>query len=549
MGHDEAVYTCDSEALSIGGWRGLLARVKEVLQGDEHTFALRYGWIAAFAAFGRKASLAGIVLAPLALGLLFGPWAVLLGATSPLLWQNGRRLLQDATVAAVVLLLAALVKGQHTDGVIVATLVLLTLKEAAILYLPAVLLFAPTWGNFGAMAIGGACWLASLPLLFGGLLPDLYRRATRHDGDYNKEEARGMPHRLLVDLMMVSPFVLLAFARSATSIELGIVAAGLVPLVLSPVRNARTLIAFDLIMRGVAATSLNPYAIVFCMAFDVWVAWRIRNVYDPTSANLLQQTCKDNSMQPYVAIEKPETPEKIAGLVVCVGETYAQTLEATLPRWLRTLDSVCVVTSPDDEATLQVLDDYACDKLTVYKTDAFYRHGAAFNKALAMSEAVYAGAVDASGWLLTFDADVLPPLEWRNDLCLDRRKVYGTERIAIDSYTNFFDQKVIAGDRLTNKGNVPIGAFMLFWGKAPQANQSPMFPIHWPTAGAYDTEFVLRWDEPLRELLPFTVSHYGPHGENWAGTGKTMDDFLKHWLDLQHTELRKIDVAWPPPKA
>lgn len=247
----------------------------------------------------------------------------------------------------------------------------------------------------------------------------------------------------------------------------------------------------------------------------------------------------------YIAAQ-PETPESIAGLVVCVGDTYAQTLEATLPRWLHTLDSLCVVTRPGDQSTLQVLEDYACDKLRVFTTDCFDKDGAAFNKGRAMSEAVHAGALDTSGWVLTFDADVLPPLNWREGLQLQRRCVYGAQRIALDAYTTPHGANIQQGDQIYNLNNEPIGAFTLFWGAAAEAAQSPMFPIQHPSAAVSDVEFVHRWPSARRRMLPILLSHYGRHNSNWFGVGR--DEELIQYYDAQNLgePLRTINVAWPP---
>lgn len=239
-----------------------------------------------------------------------------------------------------------------------------------------------------------------------------------------------------------------------------------------------------------------------------------------------------------------ETPERIAGLVVCVGDTYAQTLEATLPRWLHTLDSLCVVTRPDDQSTLQVLEDYACDKLRVFTTDCFDKDGATFNKGRAMSEAVHAGAVDTSAWVLTFDADVLPPLDWRKDLQLRRNVIYGTRRVSSITATSALGHQLVAGQDIDTHGD-PIGAFSLFWGQAPEAAKSPMFAVSYPSAGGVDSEFVWRWPPSRRRLLPILLLHYGRPFSNWFGVGKD-DELIFHHERLLAGGACTINVAWPP---
>ncbi len=264
-----------------------------------------------------------------------------------------------------------------------------------------------------------------------------------------------------------------------------------------------------------------------------------------TKIETLAEMERNTRAATHYIVETPESPDRIAGLVVCVGETYAQTLEVTLPRWLHTLDSVCVVTHPDDQSTLQVLEDYACAKLRVFTTDCFDKDGAWFNKGRAMSEAVHAGAVDTSAWVLAFDADVLPPLDWRKGLSLQRGVVYGTRRVAMQETVTAMGRTVAAGHDIDTHGD-PIGAFTLFWGKAPEASKSPMFAVGYPSAGGVDSEFVWRWPSYRRRLLPILVSHYGRPFSNWCGVGKDAELAAHQEYLAAGGEHQTINVAWPP---
>ena len=96
-------------------------------------------------------------------------------------------------------------------------------------------------------------------------------------------------------------------------------------------------------------------------------------------------------------------PTQMNGITVCVN--YSDLLEITLRRNMRHLSRCVVVTSPEDANTLAVVD--SVPNCTAYVTDAFKRHGAAFNKGLALEEGFE--FLGRQGVICSWDADIVFP--------------------------------------------------------------------------------------------------------------------------------------------
>ena len=90
---------------------------------------------------------------------------------------------------------------------------------------------------------------------------------------------------------------------------------------------------------------------------------------------------------------------KIEALIVCVG--FDDLLAITLPSVIDEVDRVMVVTSLTDVATAKCASRLGAWTLA---TDAFYIHGAAFNKAAALNEALASGLLDLDEWLMVLRA-------------------------------------------------------------------------------------------------------------------------------------------------
>lgn len=240
-----------------------------------------------------RAELWSAVFAVQAAFLAAPTWAGrLLAGASPLLWQLGRRGLQDTTVAALTLVA---LQVDHVPGLAVAVLALLATKEAAVLALPAVL--ASWWlrglqvlPGLAGIAAGTLAALLAARLLLGRKAGAVLVTASRgHDTDYTRLYQSGPPHRLIVDLAFVSPIPLLLATRAAPTPQLlAAVVLAAAHLVCSPIQNVRILLALDLSVRAAVATLLPIWAFVPILLVDAWTAWRLRTTYDPTTHALGQ---------------------------------------------------------------------------------------------------------------------------------------------------------------------------------------------------------------------------------------------------------------------
>lgn len=112
-----------------------------------------------------------------------------------------------------------------------------------------------------------------------------------HASEYSERYQRGSPHRLLVDLMLVSPAALLVFVSNPSLVVAVFCAAAIAAHALSPVRNVRTILAVDVALRAAVAIACPWWGIVALVAVDLAIFWRIRDVYDPTT-NALTKALK-----------------------------------------------------------------------------------------------------------------------------------------------------------------------------------------------------------------------------------------------------------------
>lgn len=191
---------------------------------------------------------------------------------------------------------------------------------------------------------------------------------------------------------------------------------------------------------------------------------------------------------------------KIAGLVSCVD--YSDLLARGIDGWRNGLDSLLVVTSSEDGPTAALCARAGVD---LYATDAFKADGAVFNKAKALDEAL--GVLAPADWVLFFDADVVPPPDWR-------------ERVesAAPTAGNLY------GSTRREESGAPIleeelaGCFHLWHVADPVAQDRPLLGS-WVSAGSYDSAFWMRWPADRRKLLRLDLTHLGAMGRNWCGRG------------------------------
>ena len=169
------------------------------------------------------------------------------------------------------------------------------------------------------------------------------------------------------------------------------------------------------------------------------------------------------------------TTVHIVGITISVS--YADHLARTLPVWAAGLDAMLVVTSPEDTETQRLC---ASQGVSCRTTSVFYLHGAAFNKAGALDEGL--ALLSPQSWVLVFDADILPPADWRERLEAASPKLgYLHHARRVDSETG---RRVIEPE-------LP-GFFHLFHVEDPAIGRPPMFGM-WSNASGYDTVFARRW--------------------------------------------------------
>lgn len=201
---------------------------------------------------------------------------------------------------------------------------------------------------------------------------------------------------------------------------------------------------------------------------------------------------------------------EIKGIVVCVN--YDDLLAITLPRNLKHLSSCLVVTSLTDQRTVDRVKSVGCN---IYQTDAFTRHGARFNKGLALEEAF--DVTGRSGWIMVWDADTLlpPPLLAPMDNLQIGTLYSARRRILINpkewsEHTNW-ERLPIHNDR------VFPGYFHLFHADDPVLVRRPWYDVTFSHAGGGDGYFQSRWTDTNKTRFPWHVLHLGPIDTNWHG--------------------------------
>jgi hypothetical protein len=203
-------------------------------------------------------------------------------------------------------------------------------------------------------------------------------------------------------------------------------------------------------------------------------------------------------------------------LIVCVN--YDDLLAISLPTVRREFPSArtAVITTFEDEATLGIA---TAAGVTAYRTGAFHRGGAAFNKAAALNDYVrwqreWGLAADPNGWTMTLDADIALPrgfgdvvrAEMTDPACL-----YGASRLMCPDLRTWREGPPFL--RVPDPPQLP-GFLHGFW--APGLVE-PWYDATVEHAGAYDTFFQSGWPRECRRRFSVPVTHLGPLGQNWFG--------------------------------
>lgn len=197
---------------------------------------------------------------------------------------------------------------------------------------------------------------------------------------------------------------------------------------------------------------------------------------------------------------------RIDGLVVCVGPVYREHLESSLSIWLKTLDSLTIVTNHEPNTWT------THPNLKIFTTDLFQKYGAAFNKGAALSAAI--NHLKPTDFVLNVDADIVPEPTWREEC----------EHLLEPGYLHGADRYDKWGDKF-HDWPFPCGYFHLWSVRDPAMWLRPVFPVCYTHAGNYDAAVLERWPEALRRDLRIKLIHLGEPRQNWFGiTGEPSHD-------------------------
>lgn len=231
---------------------------------------------------------------------------------------------------------------------------------------------------------------------------------------------------------------------------------------------------------------------------------------------------------------------------ICVSVGYADLLAKSIERWHLGLDRLVIVTSNADTATQDLCRHHNID---FHATDVFYANGAKFNKGAGLSEACFVKRIrEHADWLLTFDSDIVPPIDWRSQLeasRLQKGRLYGTYRYQQpENEAN----PMVDYRRQMRQGWV-LGFFSLFHSSDPRLPRmdEPLFDICWPHAGNYDTAFTNRWGRHDQTILPIAMIHLGEERAHWTGRGKAGElhrEFFAKRRGIEQWDHEKMTV--PP---
>lgn len=215
----------------------------------------------------------------------------------------------------------------------------------------------------------------------------------------------------------------------------------------------------------------------------------------------------------------------IRGITVCVGKWYSDLLGALLPLNMRHLSECWVVTSPDDERTQGLAASIPGVRLHI--TDAFTRHGARFNKGLALESGFE--AMGRYGWILIHDCDCLMP----DSLALSKiepDKLHGARRRLLENPA-CWDRGINWGALPLVKDGGPVGFFQLFAAGCPALRgKSPWYDVSFAHAGGGDAAFLNHWTKNQQVVLPIEVLHFGPIDTHWFGTTPDAIDMMAKFV-------------------
>jgi hypothetical protein len=221
---------------------------------------------------------------------------------------------------------------------------------------------------------------------------------------------------------------------------------------------------------------------------------------------------------------------RIQTAITCVH--YDDFLAWSLPHNLTQLESITVVTSPQDPATIELAKQLG---VGLFITDAFHI-GGSFNKALALNQWLeHVSVLEPDAWLMTIDADILlfesvsESVDYLDPGCL-----YSVRRRMCADVGEF--AYLLSGNK--RRSDFPMDVVPVkdgkLWGTIHAQNPAALagyfqmwcpkasvglkrFPVT-GTAEAYDLMFGLSFPDTARHYLQSAEAlHLGPPEVNWMG--------------------------------
>lgn len=271
----------------------------------------RFGFFAvcALASFGKKdwtqcfrpvtwvAAGSAALTAPLAYQVTQDLPSSLLVASSPLSLFLSRRALQDSFTGLLLLVGVWAVHLENAWLLAVALAFALISREAVLLYIPAFLaawiLKCGLWLEGSVAMVVGTVSAVVMYYSIGGRKLLAVLRKLKQPTDYVRRFQSGLPHRLLVDVALVSPVVLVAVLMTWERAPLWLLAfVGVALLVHAGVtpKNMRFLLIVDVCLRMLCAWLPGPWPwVVLALGSiaDLWLYRAFGKCEDPVTANLV----------------------------------------------------------------------------------------------------------------------------------------------------------------------------------------------------------------------------------------------------------------------
>lgn len=197
----------------------------------------------------------------------------------------------------------------------------------------------------------------------------------------------------------------------------------------------------------------------------------------------------------------------VEAVTICID--YADFLADAVAANRPTLGRWIVVTLPRDEATHELCRKHDIE-IAHSSEERIHAYGSKWNKAALMNDGIE--RCEGDGWLLSLDADIMLPGNWRDGLELDRRCLYAARRRIFMTRSDWKHGVGHTEAWMKTPRDHACGYFQLF-------HPSHFIPFDegWQDASEYDLVFRDQWLPENIHLLPFEVAHLGPTVKNWAG--------------------------------